>query len=377
MMKTISKILLALACGTLGSVALADVTLYGQIRGGVQVNKTKYNDGRASSGTTTQIRDFGSRIGFKGQEQLNGSLKAIWQLEQRVDVAGGGGTVRGFGTRDSFVGLEDANLGRIRAGYFNAPIVWNDEYLNPWNYGSSELGLDYFTRGNDALTRRVAVDYRLKKGGATALLYASPSDNNLGRNNSATPNRDSAVYGAMLEYKQNGVFANTAGGYVKNGANNQSERLGSRKDGYQVMAQVGVDKGPWLAGVGYQYARNVDGASAFRANAFDGATGATTHSVERAQEVIGTVAYKLDNGLRLKGSVGYGFDIQAIQTDAAGVTDKVKAGGNGKYAQAVLGASYHLSKRTELMAQAGYLQTGKGDQKIQSTGGLAAIRHRF
>lgn len=372
-MKTINKTFMALALGAFSSVAMADVTLYGQIRGGVQVTKTKYNDGRDNSGTTTQIQDFGSRIGFKGHEQLNSTLKAIWQLEQRVDIAGGS-NVRGFGTRDSFVGLQDDNLGRIRAGYLNSPIAaWNGEYLDPWHYADNSLGLGNFTRGNDAVKRRVAVDYQLKKGGTTAWLYASPSDNN----GAVTSGRDSAVYGAMLEYKNNTMFANVAGGYVKNGANNNSSLLGDKKDGYQAMAQVGVDNGKLLAGVGYQYASNVDSASAFNANKFDSTTGVATKSVERAQEVIGTVAYKLDNGLRLKGSVGYGFGIKALQTDANGAISKVKAGGNGKYAQAVLGASYNLSKRTELMSQAGYLQTGKDAQKIESMGFLTSVRHRF
>lgn len=369
-MKTINKTFMALALGTLSSVAMADVILYGQIRGGVQVTKSKYNDGRTNSGTTTQIQDFGSRIGFKGHEQLNSTLKAVWQLEQRVDIAGGT-SVRGFGTRDSFVGLEDENLGRVRAGYLNSPVAaWNGEYLDPWHYADNSLGLGNFTRGNDAVKRRVAADYRLKKGGATAQLYVSPSDNN-------DTKKDSAVYGAMLEYKNDAMFANVAGTYVKNGANNNSSLLGDKKDGYQAVAQVGVDNDKWLAGVGYQYASNVDSGSAFKANAFDSSTGVTTNSVERAQEVIGTVAYKMDNGLRLKGSVGYGFGIKALQTDASGVTSKVKAGGNGKYAQAVLGASYNLSKRTELMSQAGYLQTGKDSQKIESMGFLTSVRHRF
>ena len=47
---------------------MADVTLYGQIKAGVEISKVK--EGKTSSKTATEIADFGSRIGFKGHEHL-------------------------------------------------------------------------------------------------------------------------------------------------------------------------------------------------------------------------------------------------------------------------------------------------------------------
>ena len=67
------KTLIALALTALPVAAMADVVLYGQIKGGVGVT---FADGK-DSGTITQMEDYGSRIGFKGEEDLGNGLKAI------------------------------------------------------------------------------------------------------------------------------------------------------------------------------------------------------------------------------------------------------------------------------------------------------------
>ena len=67
------KSLIALTLAALPVAAMADVTLYGQIKAGVEVSKVKLGEQTAkglkatrSSKTATEIADFGSRIGFKG-----------------------------------------------------------------------------------------------------------------------------------------------------------------------------------------------------------------------------------------------------------------------------------------------------------------------
>ena len=77
------KSLIALSLAALPVAAMADVTLYGQIKAGVEVGQTKVkvNGVEAKSATTTKIADFGSRIGFKGHEHVGSDLNAIWQVE--------------------------------------------------------------------------------------------------------------------------------------------------------------------------------------------------------------------------------------------------------------------------------------------------------
>ena len=90
------KSLIALTLAALPVAAMADVTLYGQIKAGVEISKVKLGEQTAaklghekSSKTATEIADFGSRIGFKGHEHLGNNLNAIWQVEQSTSIAGG------------------------------------------------------------------------------------------------------------------------------------------------------------------------------------------------------------------------------------------------------------------------------------------------
>lgn len=364
------KTLIALTLAALPVASMAEVVLYGQIKGGVEVTKVK-----DVKGTVTNIVDYGSRIGFKGQEDLNGSLKAIWQLEQSVNIGGGDSTkmvagekvkqAAGFGTRDSFIGLESP-AGTVKVGHLSTPVKDANDRLDDWEYSSDAAGLATFTRSNDAVGRRVAVQYETPNmGGFSAKAYVSPSDNNRldepGDTNAAAGGksddrrRDRAVYGLGFTYDQ-GFFADVSGVYVKNGKHNMDTKAdGKKKHAYQGVAQFGYNTDNMLFGVAYQQARNVD-----KEGSKMGA---------RSQEVAATAAYTINNALAVKGSAGYGFNIK----DVAGN----KLHGNGKYLQGILGADYKLSKRTQLNGQVGYLQFGKKDHRdAMGTVGVG-LKHKF
>ena len=356
------KTLLALALAGLSTASMAEVILYGQIKGGVEVTKVRHK-----KGTETQIVDYGSRIGFKGQEQLNGDLKAIWQLEQRVDIGGGkkSKTVldgqgnpttvyegRGFGTRDSFIGLE-GGFGKVRVGHLSTPVKEVNDKLDIWEYADNRAGLGEFVRDNDAVGRRTAISYQTPDfSGFKANVYVSPSDNNKLDDGYS----DHAVYGLGAGYNANNIFADVAGVYVKNGAYNDDVKAnGKLRHGYQAVVQGGYDNGKLMAGVAYQRSQNVDEDSAKR------------------NEVAASVAYTFDDALTLKGSAAYGFGVK----DVAGT----KAWENGKYFQGIVGADYALSKRTVVNGQVGYLQKGKKDyakQNLTSGGTLSVgMKHKF
>lgn len=359
------KTLIALTLAALPVASMAEVVLYGQIKGGVEVTKEKGN-----KGTVTNIVDYGSRIGFKGHEQLNGSLKAIWQLEQSVNIGGGDSTkmvagekvkqAAGFGTRDSFIGLESP-AGTVKVGNLSTPVKTANGRLDEWEYSSDAAGLDTFTRSNDAVGRRLAVQYETPNmAGFSAKAYVSPSDNNRTEEdmanlaNGADARRpDRAVYGVGLTY-DNGFFADVSGVYVKNGVNNKDLKDGSNwkgKHAYQGVAQLGYNADNLLVGVAYQQARNVDKAFA------------------RSQEVAATATYTVDNALALKASGAYGFNIK----DVAGN----KMYGNGKYVQGIVGADYKLSKRTQLNSQIGYLQFGKKEAEMRKGTIGVGVKHKF
>ena len=358
-MTEMKKTLIALALVSLPLAASADVVLYGQIKGGVEVSKnfTKAEKD-TKKGTLTHIVDYGSRIGFKGHEDLSNNLRAIWQLEQTVSI-GGPDNEKVFGTRDSFIGL-NGDFGTVKAGYIETPVKTANGRLDVWEYDDSAAGLGTYTRSNAAVKRAGAISYETPNmAGFSAQAYVSPSDNNNGDKfsfNSYNRTKDSAIYGAKVGYENSGFFADVAGTYVKNAqaGNKDVGTIPAGKDGYQAVANVGYDANNWLAGVSYQQGRYVDTVGSLigeKVVSNDPNDRVNDSVIKRSQEVAGTVAYTLNDSLRLKGSAAYGFGIKTVDASDDNVSlDKAK------YIQGVVGADYLLSKRTALNGQVGYLE---------------------
>jgi predicted porin len=101
--------LVAALAAALPVLAHADVTIYGTVAMGI----TSYD----SAGlTVTRVDDYGSKIGFKGSEDLGGGLKSIWQMESGFDADGAAAGYTGnFASRTTWVGLQ-GNLGTVRIG---------------------------------------------------------------------------------------------------------------------------------------------------------------------------------------------------------------------------------------------------------------------
>ena len=348
------KTLIALALAALPVASMADVILYGQVKGGVEVGFANKLSGKKVEGTgksTTQIVDYGSRIGFKGHEHLNGDLKAIWQVEQKVSI--GGPVTKGFSSRDSFVGLQ-GSFGTVKAGYLQTPVSDLNGKLDQWEYSNKAAGLDHFTRENDAARRATAISYTTPDmGGFSATAYVSPSDNNHDKDNIHYGNSDNALYGVGLSYAQpnGGFFADLAGTYVKNGPANAAPH---KSKSYQALAQVGYETDKVLVGAAYQRASAVDG------NIEDG------KYYDIVNEAVLSGAYQVDDALRLKATAAYGWGINHHG-------GQYKEWGNGKYYQGLVGADYALSKRTVLNAQAGYIHFGKKEENGSKSGGIVGV----
>jgi predicted porin len=135
----IASAALAMVAGT--AQAQSSVTVYGVVDIGYASSE---NASTAANGTTTTVKQKNtgngdgnlatSRLGFRGVEDLGGGLKANFVLEYDLVDAGVGGNggatgsktladttastsnTGGFGSRYSWVGLEDAKLGQLRLG---------------------------------------------------------------------------------------------------------------------------------------------------------------------------------------------------------------------------------------------------------------------
>jgi len=186
-------------------LAHADVTLYGSIRGGVNVYKNAQTDQ-----TTTGVDDYSSRIGFKGDEDLGNGTKAIWQVENGFALDGTGkstGTSSGtFANRSSFVGLQ-GNFGKLRLGYLDdvtteteASDVWYDSRRVNLTFPVYDNFVDLFGGFGDAsLKNSVRYDTPNLAGFSGILQYGADETPAAGK-----PKRNQL--GARLAYTNAGFF---------------------------------------------------------------------------------------------------------------------------------------------------------------------------
>lgn len=111
------KSLIALAvAGVVSAPAFAatsNVDVYGVMNAAVS-----YVDDQPDSINDIQFSTFGSRIGFKGAEDLGGGLKAIWQIESGINFEEKNGSMSG---RNSFVGLS-GGFGTALIGNHDTPL---------------------------------------------------------------------------------------------------------------------------------------------------------------------------------------------------------------------------------------------------------------
>ncbi|WP_082783589.1 porin [Snodgrassella sp. CFCC 13594] len=361
------KTLIALALTTLPVAAMAEVVLYGQIKAGYEATSSKVSDVNVGgqefnfdrSPYTNGIADYGSRIGFKGNEDLGNGLKAIWQVESKTNLAGGGTSGNTFATRDSFIGLQ-GNFGTVKAGYLSNYINANMDDVDAWEYGNDALGLGKFTR-TDARYAGVGYESPEWAGFSFGLLF-SPRDNVNGGDRNAeydVGTGDGAKYSAGLTYQNSGFYAKYGFDYLKNSAARIYEDGSAElKDGQVHRLEGGYDANNLFVGAGFQFTKNT--------SSYNRAVNAVSDSVTVNGEsaTVGSHTVGIDNsGKEAALTVGYHFgNVFPKLTYAHGWN--VKANGekfdNTKYDQVILGADYSFSKRTTANVQAGWLSEGNG-----------------
>ena len=358
------KTLIALALTALPVAAMADVVLYGQIKGGLGVT---FQDGNNSQdGSITQMEDYGSRIGFKGEEDLGNGLKAIWQVEQRVSLAGSTKdangkelTSEGFNTRDTFIGLE-GGFGKARAGYVSDQFNENMETMDIWEYrtgaGAAARGLATMTRF-DGRSQGIRYDspnfggfdfnitHQLSDSAAETV-YDKPGKDDFGQ---------STIVG--LNYENSGFFGKVCYGFYKATAGDD--------DGQVVRVEGGYDANNLFVGLAYQYAKDMAAYDAF-------GNGVVVGTADKAHEAAVSVAYTM-GAVTPKITYAHGWDQKINGSDLDG----------SGYDQVIIGADYALSKRTTACVCAGWrnsanAKNAKGeleDGDLYSVG--VGVRHKF
>ncbi|HGG8554318.1 TPA: porin PorA [Neisseria meningitidis] len=391
------KKLTALVLSALPLAAVADVSLYGEIKAGVegrnyqlqlteaqaanggasgQVKVTKVT--KAKSRIRTKISDFGSFIGFKGSEDLGEGLKAVWQLEQDVSVAGGGASQ--WGNRESFIGLA-GEFGTLRAGRVANQFDDASQAIDPWdsnNDVASQLGI--FKRHDDM---SVSVRYDSPEfSGFSGSVQFVPAQNSKSaytpahfvQNKQNQPptlvpavvgKPGSDVYYAGLNYKNGGFAGNYAFKYAKH-------------------ANVGRDAFElFLLGSGSDEAKGTDPLKNHQVHRLTGgyeegglnlALAAQLDLSENADktknsttEIAATASYRFGNAVP-RISYAHGFDF----------IERGKKGENTSYDQIIAGVDYDFSKRTSAIVSGAWLKrnTGIGNY-TQINAASVGLRHKF
>ncbi|MDO0890507.1 porin [Neisseria meningitidis] len=383
------KKLTALVLSALPLAAVADVSLYGEIKAGVEgrniqlqltepLQNIQPQVTKRKSRIRTKISDFGSFIGFKGSEDLAKGLKAVWQLEQDVSVAGGGATQ--WGNRESFIGLA-GEFGTLRAGRVANQFDDASQAIDPWdsnNDVASQLGI--FKRHDDM---PVSVRYDSPEfSGFSGSVQFVPAQNSKSAYTPAhfvqqTPKSQptlvpavvgkpgSDVYYAGLNYKNGGFAGNYAFKYAKH-ANVGRDAfelflLGSGSDeakgtdplkNHQVHRLTGgYEEGGLNLALAAQLDLSENG---------DKTKNSTT-------EIAATASYRFGNAVP-RISYAHGFDF----------IERGKKGENTSYDQIIAGVDYDFSKRTSAIVSGAWLKrnTGIGNY-TQINAASVGLRHKF
>ena len=348
------KTLIALALTALPVAAMADVVLYGQIKGGVG---TTFSDGN-NDGSITQMEDYGSRIGFKGEEDLGNGLKAIWQVEQAVSLAGSE-VESNWNTRDTFIGLE-GGFGKVRAGYVSDQFNENMETMDIWEYrtgaGAAARGLATMTRFDG---RSQGIRYDSPNFGGFDFNITHQLSDSAAEGRYDKPGKDdygqSTIVG--LNYENSGFFGKVGYGLYKATAGDD--------DGQVVRVEGGYDANNLFVGLAYQYAKDMAAYDAY-------GNGAVVGTADKAHEAAVSVAYTM-GAVTPKITYAHGWDQKINGSDLDG----------SGYDQVIIGADYALSKRTTALVSAGWMNSAnaknaKGeleDGDLYSVG--VGLRHKF
>ncbi|WP_127254395.1 porin [Neisseria meningitidis] len=391
------KKLTALVLSALPLAAVADVSLYGEIKAGVEGRNyqlqltekpsntnakrgNKVEVTKAKSRIRTRISDFGSFIGFKGSEDLGDGLKAVWQLEQDVSVAGGGATR--WGNRESFVGLA-GEFGTLRAGRVANQFDDASQAIDPWdsnNDVASQLGI--FKRHDDmpVSVRYDSPDFsgfsgsvqfvpaQNSKSAYTPAYYTTVTKGNATTTTfvpAVVGKPGSDVYYAGLNYKNGGFAGNYAFKYARH-------------------ANVGRDAFElFLLGSGSDQAKGTDPLKNHQVHRLTGgyeesglnlALAAQLDLSENADktknsttEIAATASYRFGNAVP-RISYAHGFDF----------IERGKKGENTSYDQIIAGVDYDFSKRTSAIVSGAWLKrnTGIGNY-TQINAASVGLRHKF
>lgn len=342
------KTLIALALTALPVAAMADVTLYGQIKGGLEYTKTNQ-----SGNSITNINDWGSRIGFKGEEDLGNGLKAIWQVEQSVSLDKKSGKNSQWASRDSFIGVATP-FGTVRAGTLSDQINSDMYDVDQWEGNHvATLGNTFARHGS----RYTAVRYDTPEfAGFSANILYSPEDNS--RYNDL---RDKKVH----KVGDLGFAGDTEGGAsITNALNNVTEA--------RTVTALGLnyENSGFFGKYGYKLTKGSKGSAKVKdqVHLLEGGYDANNIYAGLAFQLTKELGAKTYKEIALSGAYTFGNVTPKLSYAHGFETNNA-----GKYDHVIAGVDYGFSKRTTALFSVGYFKSY--NLKAHSAG--LGLKHKF
>ena len=361
------KTLIALTLASLSVAAVADVTIYGNIRAGIYQNSNKTNP-NGERHSVTSIDDVGSYIGFKGSEDVAGGMKAIWQVESAILDDGANHTKGTWAGRDSFIGVE-GGFGKVRIGKLKSQFGSDMGIVDQWEYNSETAdkeitahGLSRFTRTDVRLANSIRYDSPVWGGFSFNLTHGVDEYKRL--NHAAlTPKRDGNLRTSVL-----GLNYENAGWYAKYGFGLYGDSYlkdGKLKDGQAHRLEAGYNANNLFVGMGWQYVKGFSDR-----NQAGLAAGGPDGYATKGHEVALSAAYTF-GAVTPKITYAHGFK-QKVIASGVKITDS-------DYNQVIVGLDYALSKRTTALVSAGWFDgssNGFTSDETAYTYGVG-LRHLF
>ena len=313
--------------------AQSSVTIYGLLDMSVAKSNggTAPNAGAPGSKAWTVQQSAGSRLGFRGNEDLGGGLSAQFQIEHRFNPDTGTSAAT-FWQGRSYVQLTSAGTGSLYLGRDYSPAFWPAVKSDPFGWdGVGQIGSNAYAG------------------------YLTPEANG------------NSPAGGVRTSNTVGVKSANFGGLTVQAAVGLSETSGlGRTNGFNVE----YSGGPLYAALGYEKVSK---------GTFDG-RGVTNLALHYDLGAVKLMGYYASAKIGALGNTSSKmFSIGALAPVGPG---KIKAayfrvdpaGANNNTSKIGLGYDYPLSKRTNVYADLGL---GKGDGLTSNTAYAFGVKHTF
>ncbi len=173
------------------------------------------------------VSNNSTRIGFKGEHEINPTMMLLWQYEQNVDIAESGDGSR-FGSRNSFLGLK-GRFGQVLAGHYDTP---SKSLGSSWAMFSDTIGdrraiLGAYSDGygndlNDRAENAILYSNQFDALELRAMYSADPYSDNV---SGGQDNNDNDLTSVSLTYNANQLIVGAALEHWSLDPENQAEEI--------------------------------------------------------------------------------------------------------------------------------------------------------